>query len=117
MRIAEIDVDPTLDRELRVLGHFFTLVPGDTLPQELGECDHLPSQEPGYPISITIVGNAYQHHEAGGTLDQCRDLRFVSLADNKVTFPEAGHGPIVGLRRPFADVDHVPNGAPGYSGP
>ena len=52
------------------------------------------------------AGDLDQHRKAGGSFDQRRDVGVVRAAE-KVTFPMARHGAILGLGRPLADGDRI----------
>jgi len=98
VRITKIDRQAGADSEIGVASHFFTLVPGDTVSQELGKGFHFPGQERGDAIGAAIVGNPHEHGEPARPLDQGRYLRLSTFSDDQITFPETCGVPKVGLR-------------------
>src|SRR5664279_1094850 len=109
MRVTEIHIDSRRDREILVPRHFLTLIAGHRIPDELRQLLHLHREEPRNPIRVAVVRDTNQHREPGRPLHQGRDLRRVRLPDDQVPLPETRHRQILGLRRPLADVHHVPD--------
>src|SRR5664280_1393010 len=92
-----------------IADNLLTLIPGHRIPDELRQLLHLHREEPRNPIRVAVVRDTNQHREPGRPLHQGRDLRRVRLPDDQVPLPETRHRPIPGLRRPLADVRHVPD--------
>ena len=55
---------------------------------------------------VVAVGQRDEHQEPGGAFDQGGD-RAHALAEDQVAFPVTGHRPVLGLGRPFGDVQDV----------
>jgi hypothetical protein len=117
VRITEIDVDSGLDGEVRVVGHLFSLVPGNAFAEELGKVLHLLGQEGRDALGGPVVRDSHEHGESAGTLDQGRDLRLAAFADDQISLPEAGNRAVLGLDRTLADVDHFSDLSPGHDWP
>ena len=61
----------------------------------------LPDQGVDHGLGV-LARHPDQHHVAGMAFHQRRDLATVT-AEQQVTFPVAGHGPVLGLGRPLTD--------------
>ena len=73
-RVTVVDGQTGADGEIGVAGHFFALVPGHAVAQELRQRLHFLGQERGDAVSAAVVGNPDQHRKSAGTLHQGRDL-------------------------------------------
>jgi hypothetical protein len=103
--IAEVDLDPRLDREAPVLSHLRALIPGeraaklgrqgdDALLERLADLDGAPP-----------LGQRDELAVAGLALDQGRD-RVRARPDQQVPFPVAGDRAVLDLRRALGDHHH-----------
>ena len=59
-------------------------------------------------VGLVPVGQRDNHRVAGGTVNQGGDCRW-ARSEHEITLPMAGYVPGVGLGRPLADGDHVPD--------
>src|SRR5215204_2259017 len=120
LRVAEVDGQPGVDAQLRVLGHLGALVPGqratklfwkgrdrgrDRVADGLGP---VPGQrgtvmDPGMAMALH-AGQVQQHREAGAALDQRPDRR-AAQPEDEIAFPVTRHGPIGGFGRALADQE------------
>jgi hypothetical protein len=97
-----------------VVGQFHAAVPGQGLAELFGQPGHLPGQAGGHGGHGAVV-EGDEDGEAGRSFDDGRDLRPVS-AQQQVSFPVPGDGPILGLGRPFADRHRVLDLGPPLAG-
>ena len=105
-RVAEVDRDTGLHAELRVGGHLLALIPGERAAQLRGELDDLRGERVRDHIGGMAVRQCDQHDEAGLAFHQRRH-RVHPFAHQEVTFPMAGHGPVVGFGGPFPNVERA----------
>jgi hypothetical protein len=63
-------------------------------------------------LGRVVTGQVEEHDVAGGTLDQGPDRGPAGLADDEVTLPVAGNGPVGHLGGTFGDHHHVGDPAP-----
>ena len=113
LRVAEVDVEVGLCAELSMLSHFDSLVPGQRLPELLGQGDDRRSDSVSYglgamagergpvvdPLLFSVAWHGWemqQHREPGGALNQRPD-RGTPKSQDQVTFPVSWHCPVVGL--------------------
>src|SRR5215470_729115 len=93
--IAEIDLHVGGDGEVLVVSHLLASIPGQGATQLLGQFAHV-FTERGYYGRRVLARDFEKHHKARMALDQRRDVGVVCSAE-KVSFPVAWHGAIVGL--------------------
>src|SRR5262249_32763973 len=103
--IAEIDLHVGGDGEVLVVSHLLASIPGQGAAQLLGQFAHV-FTERGYYGRRVLARDFEKHHKAGMALDQRRDVGVVCSGE-KVSFPVAWHGAIVGLGRPLADGSRI----------
>ena len=119
--IAEVDGQPGVDAQLRVLGHFCALVPRERSAQLLGQrhdrfgngvancfCTVTGKRgsvlDAGFGAVALHRRKAQQHGEPGGALDEGADCRAIQT-DDEVALPVAGNGTIIGFGGSLADHD------------
>src|SRR6516162_9217159 len=103
--IAEIDLYVGGDGEVLVVSHLLASIPGQGAAQLLGQFAHV-FTERGYYGRRVLARDFEKHHKARMALDQRRDVGVVCFGE-KVSFPVAWHGAIVGLGRPLADGSRI----------
>ena len=86
------------------------------MSEEIGQCAHFLGEQDRDPLRSAVIGHLDEHREPGGALDEGGDLGTPTTADDQVALPEAGHGPVGGLGRALADVDHADDGSPAHRG-
>jgi hypothetical protein len=102
---AEVDLDVAVDREAGVLGHLFTLIPGQRAPKRLGQPLAVLGQSNPYRLGGAPVRKPGKHRESCLSFDEGRDRGASGLADDQVALPVAGDGAVGDLRRPFGERD------------
>src|SRR5690242_1322568 len=130
VRIAEIDLDASVDLQACVLSHLSPLIPSQRPAQLLRQSDNSSrngvahrlgtmSGERGSVLHASLMAMIHhtwqvqQQSEARHTFYQGAD-RGTAEAQDEVPFPVAGHCAINGLRRTLADHDlgrDLPHGA------
>ena len=116
-RVAEIDVHLRRDREVFVVSHFETSVPGQGLLQLLGKTPNLFDQSLHHRRSA-LVRNLDQHHIARLTLDERGYMGVVEACD-QIPLPMARNRTILDLGRALTDRDRIDNlstGLPSQAG-
>ena len=89
-----------------MLGHLVAKVPGQRL-RELGRQGVLAATRASATASAWVpAGQRDEHQEPDLALHQRGDRAHV-LAEDQVAFPVPGHGSVLGLGRPFGDVQRV----------
>ena len=121
VRVTEVDREPGVDAELRVLSHLGALVPGERPTELVGERpDHpgdlvadglgaVPSERwpvlhPGLLAVAFQSWKVEQHREPGGALHEGADRGLVE-ADDEVAFPVARDRPVICVGGPLGDQD------------
>ena len=108
--IAEVDLHLGGNGEALMISHLLSTIPGQRASQ-------LPRQfadvfgERGCHSRRILAWKLDEHRKAGVALDECRDVRVVRSGE-KVSFPMAWHGAILGLGWPLADRDHIEDLSP-----
>ena len=119
--VAEVDVEVGIDSELSMLGHLGALVPGQRLPELLGQSRDRQHYSVTYglgavagesgpvvdPFLLAVAWHRWQvqqHREPAGPLHKRPDCGTVESED-QVTFPVSWHGSIVGFGRSLGDHD------------
>src|SRR5664280_836336 len=108
-RIAEVDGHAGSHRELVMLRHLGSLVPGDRLSQLGGELDDLALHRVAHLLGCRAL-DLQQHHEPRGSLDQRGDARVVRSHD-QITLPVAWNRTVLDFGWALRDHDH-PGDAP-----
>src|SRR5690625_4410294 len=92
-----------MDADLLVVGEFYAAVPGEALVQLLGQVSHFPVQTCSDALRVTSVEFNEQGVACGALYQGC-DLCHAS-AQQEVTFPVAGSGPVLnfGWSLPYRD--------------
>ena len=93
------------DGEVLVVSHLLASIPGQGAAQLLGQFAHVLTER-GYYGRRVLARDFEKHHKARMALDQRRDVGVVCSGE-KVSFPVAWHGAIVGLGRPLADGSRI----------
>ena len=121
MRFAEVDGKAGCDPQIRMPGHLCSLVPGQRAAKLRWQCRDRPgdgianrfSPMTGKRRPVLYArdgavafhsGKMQQHCEPRGAFHQSADRRSAQ-ADDQVTFPVSGYGPISCFRRSFTDHD------------
>ena len=121
VRFAEVDGKAGCDPQIRMPGHLCSLVPGQRAAKLRWQCRDRPgdgianrfSPMTGKRRPVLYArdgavafhsGKMQQHCEPRGAFHQSADRRSAQ-ADDQVTFPVSGYGPISCFRRSFTDHD------------
>ena len=121
VRFAEVDGKAGCDPQIRMLGHLCSLVPGQRAAKLRWQCRDRPGDGIANRFSPMTgkrrpvlhardgavafhSGKMQQHCEPRGAFHQSADRRSAQ-ADDQVTFPVSGYGPISCFRRSFTDHD------------
>ena len=102
-RVTEGHGDAGIDGEAGVIGELEPAISGQRATQLGGQGGDVRGELVDDMRGRPAAREAHEHHEPGLALDERGDLG-VAATDEQVTFPVAGHGPIVGFRRSFADA-------------
>src|SRR4029077_5200094 len=94
--IAEIDLHVGGDGEALVVSHLLASIPGQGAAQLLRQFAHV-FTERGYYGRRVLARDFEKHRKASMALDQRRDVRVVRSGE-KVSFPVAWHGALLGSR-------------------
>ena len=103
--IAEVDLHVGGNGEALVVSHLLAAIPGQGAAQFLGQFAHVLGER-GHHGRRILAWHLEKHHKAGMALDKRRDVRVVRSRE-KVSFPMAWHGAILGLGRPLADGNRI----------
>ena len=123
VRFAEVDGKAGCDPKIRMPGHLCSLVPGQRAAKLRWQCRDRPGDGIANRFSPMTgkrrpvlhardgavalhSGKMQQHCEPRGAFHQSADRRSAQ-ADDQVTFPVSGYGPISCFRRSFTDHDLV----------
>ena len=121
VRFAEVDGKAGCDPQIRMPGHLCSLVPGQRAAKLRWQCRDRPGDGIANRFSPMTgkrrpvlhardgavafhSGKMQQHCEPRGAFHQSADRRSAQ-ADDQVTFPVSGYGPISCFRRSFTDHD------------
>ena len=121
VRFAEVDGKAGCDPQIRMPGHLCSLVPGQRVAKLRWQCRDRPGDGIANRFSPMTgkrrpvlhardgavafhSGKMQQHCEPRGAFHQSADRRSAQ-ADDQVTFPVSGYGPISCFRRSFTDHD------------
>ena len=88
LRITEVDLDVGRQCEALVVGHLFTPIPSQRLVEFLRQLASVFDQRV-YDRTGIFSGDLYQHHVAGMTFDEGRNLAAIG-SSQQVTFPVTG---------------------------
>ena len=116
VRIAEVDVDASVDADARVLGHRLVLITGQGAAQFLGQGFDHEDHFLGDDVGGAVLGQMQQADEYAGALHQGANLGVRVFSDDQIAFAVRGHGKVIGLGWALSDVDHASNRAAGLGG-
>lgn len=111
MRVTEVDLDARVGTQLCMPRHLFALVVRQRLAHGLGNAAQL-SGKPFQCRGRRGVGQHGQHHQARASFHQHTHGRTVAGALDEVTFPVPWKRPVIGLRWPHMDAQHLGQLAP-----
>ena len=103
--IAEVDLDPGLDREALVLSHLRALIPSERAAQLGRQGDDALLERLADRLGAGALGQRDELAVAGLALDQGRD-RVRACPDQQVPFPVAGDRAVFDLQRALGDHHH-----------
>lgn len=110
MRVAEVRLDARVSAQLGMPGHLFALVVRQRLEHGLGNAAQL-CRKAFQGRCGRGVGELFQH-----TRRELRSTsthgRAVTSALDEIAFPVPGKRPVIGLRRPYMDAQHLGQLAP-----
>src|SRR5215208_3962401 len=103
--VAEVDLDPRLDREAPVLRHLRALIPGERAAKLGRQSDDALLERLADLDGAAPIGERDELAVAGLALDQGRD-RARPSAHQEVALPVAGDRSVIDLRRALGDHHH-----------
>lgn len=106
MRVAEIHLHVQRGRDAFVQGELASLVPGQRVPQELGQVLHFPDDGLPDVFGVVPVGQVQEDREPCRAFHERADRAFVGRAADQVAFPMTGYRPVLDFGGPLADHDH-----------
>lgn len=87
-------------------GELASLVPGQRVPQELGQVLHFPDDGLLDVFGVVPVGQVQEDREPCRAFHERADRAFVGRAADQVAFPMTGYRPVLDFGGPLADHDH-----------
>jgi hypothetical protein len=102
--VGEVDRAAAGNGEGAVLGHLGTPVPGQASKQLLWEPRCQRREDGHHRAAVAGVGQMPEHHEAAAAFDQRHYGAGAANAEQQVTLPMTGHGPVRSFSGPVADV-------------
>ena len=82
------------------------MVPGQRVPQELGQVLHFPDDGLPDVFGVVPVGQVQEDREPCRAFHERADRAFVGRAADQVAFPMTGYRPVLDFGGPLADHDH-----------
>ena len=106
MRVAEIHLHVQRGRDAFAQGELASLVPGQRVPQELGQVLHFPDDGLPDVFGVVPVGQVQEDREPCRAFHERADRAFAGRAADQVAFPMTGYCPVLDFGGPLADHDH-----------
>ena len=106
MRVAEIHLHVQRGRDAFAQGELASLVPGQRVPQELGQVLHFPDDGLPDVFGVVPVGQVQEDRESCRAFHERADRAFVGCAADQVAFPMTGYCAVLDFGGPLADHDH-----------
>lgn len=103
---SQVDLHIQCGRHTPVRGEFGSPVPGQRVPQGLGQVLHFPDDGLLDVPGVVPVGQVQEDHEPCRAFHERADRAFAGRAADQVAFPMTGYCPVPGFGGPLADHGH-----------